>query len=734
MNDPTSPTAGPRVSSEVQQTGPIPMFDQHLKLLSDSYIGFFEDRIRVEEIYIESLRRLHAKAKSIDGYMDDRVNHSTTTRQAWREIRDSVEREADSRYAFLAMLRGEVMAPLVQIRETQERTKKRIREDLKESITAHADFAENTLPRLKRAYLKRCQEADEHRSASNRESPTSPVLDSNPVQRAQSVTSPSPTRLGSRPASTQITPRNRSPSTAAGTFADLAQQGKKGLNQLKGFLDGTKAGTTSNGPAAKTEAALRSVRAKREADEADKEYRKAVHWCETLRLRRVKILEGGYNSLEIFVREATDAVKKSLTVYVDNLLALAKTNVNFAEHAAPLVMKISAEKDTERIHALIPPSLAAATPKRILYHNYHVGDCPDICFGVALVDYATSRNLQEGVTPRIVQLCISEIEARGLEMEGIYRISGRHALVQDLVHKIERDERSFKFDPQTDDVYCVSSLLKQYLRQLPEPLFRFPLADRMQHTKEREEHASKGFPLLRSKIRRLPPIHQATLKHIIEHLSNVASRSAVNKMDTKNIAIVFGSVIFGEDDVPNGADVLSMQSWKDSVMEDLIIFARELFDGRTQPASPPLPSRPLDEPEQPPYPYGSSLTTYTTLPAELQRSMDSVVSGSTSPSDDFAPQFGNNPPPSIHPSRRTNHTKTPSTSSHFGGSATALTEADESVVSDAAEQTPRPENGTAPTMTLAVQPPSNAPSVSESSETSAARAVSPTSSEGEGRQ
>lgn len=40
--------------------------------------------------------------------------------------------------------------------------------------------------------------------------------------------------------------------------------------------------------------ALRAVKAKREADEADKEYRKAVHWMETLRLRRTKILEGGY--------------------------------------------------------------------------------------------------------------------------------------------------------------------------------------------------------------------------------------------------------------------------------------------------------------------------------------------------------------------------------------------------------------------------------------------------------
>lgn len=65
--------------------------------------------------------------------------------------------------------------------------------------------------------------------------------------------------------------------------------------------------------AGRSDNALRSVRAKREADEAgvlpfdviylctvlhvptqDKEYRKGVHWLETLRLRRVKILESGY--------------------------------------------------------------------------------------------------------------------------------------------------------------------------------------------------------------------------------------------------------------------------------------------------------------------------------------------------------------------------------------------------------------------------------------------------------
>ncbi|EJD55489.1 RhoGAP-domain-containing protein [Auricularia subglabra TFB-10046 SS5] len=684
------------------------------------------------------MRRLHARANAIDGYWDDRAEHLSTVRLAWRELRDNVEREADSRYAFLAMLKTEVLSPLVQIRDVQERTKKRIREDLKDSITAHNDFAENTLPRLKRTYLKRCQEADEHKAAASRDSATSPVLteSNNGVQRSQTVSAPSPTRLGGRPTSMQAAPRNRSPSTAGGTFADLAQQGKKGLNQLKGFLDGSKSNVTTNGPAAKTETALRGVRAKREADDADKEYRKGVHWLETLRLRRVKILESGYNSLEIFVRESTEAIKKSMTVYVDNLLALAKTNVNFAEHASPLVAKISAEKDTERIHAMIPRSLAAATPKRVIYHNYHVGDCPDICFGISLVDYATSRNLAEGEIPRIVQLCIADIEQRGLDAEGIYRISGRHAAVQELVHKIERDERAFKFDPSTDDIYCVSSLLKQYLRTLPEPLFRFPLAERMQHTEEREGHAAKGFPLLRSKIRRLPPIHQATLKAVVEHLTNVASHSTTNKMDVKNLAIVFGAVIFGEDEIPKGGDVLSLQSWKDTVMEDLITCSGDLFDLQQLQqlqSSPALPPRPLDEPEQPPYPYGSTLTTFATIPPQ-HKSMDSVVSGiSTSPTDDFAPQF-NNPPVSIHPSRRAGHTKSPSSSTNFGGSATALTEGDESVGSDNPEETPRPDaapqTDPAAPVTLHIQPPEN---TAVSTDQRSSGASSPTRLPGDGQ-
>jgi hypothetical protein len=35
-----------------------------------------------------------------------------------------------------------------------------VKEDIKESALAHTDFAENQLPKLRRAYARKCQEID----------------------------------------------------------------------------------------------------------------------------------------------------------------------------------------------------------------------------------------------------------------------------------------------------------------------------------------------------------------------------------------------------------------------------------------------------------------------------------------------------------------------------------------------------------------------------------------------
>lgn len=89
--------------------------------------------------------------------------------------------------------------------------------------------------------------------------------------------------------------------------------GKRQLNSLMTLLDKGGGSVQERLAGGKENNALRSVRAKRELDEAgrlctstklhgwpdspiqDKEYRAGVHWLETLRLRRNKTIESGYN-------------------------------------------------------------------------------------------------------------------------------------------------------------------------------------------------------------------------------------------------------------------------------------------------------------------------------------------------------------------------------------------------------------------------------------------------------
>lgn len=84
---------------------------------------------------------------------------------------------------------------------------------------------------------------------------------------------------------------------------------------------------------------------------------------------------------------------------------------------------ISTIKDMAGVSSFIQHSMLSAIPKPIPYYNFFVGECGDLIFGFSLIDYATARNLPDGEIPKIVRLCIEEVDKRGLECEGLYRVS-----------------------------------------------------------------------------------------------------------------------------------------------------------------------------------------------------------------------------------------------------------------------------------------------------------------------
>ena len=149
------PSARPPMSTPPDQ-GPLALFDLYLRILSDSYLTFLQERFAQGSLsssysfspdfcYLsvggrskktspsirsppsplcsplitpnsyDSLMELHRKTLNVDQFFDSRLE-STTLRSAWSEVRDNLEREAQTRRAFMDSITHEVINPLVSFK------------------------------------------------------------------------------------------------------------------------------------------------------------------------------------------------------------------------------------------------------------------------------------------------------------------------------------------------------------------------------------------------------------------------------------------------------------------------------------------------------------------------------------------------------------------------------------------------------------------------------------------
>ncbi|KAH0629013.1 hypothetical protein JD844_010743 [Phrynosoma platyrhinos] len=115
---------------------------------------------------------------------------------------------------------------------------------------------------------------------------------------------------------------------------------------------------------------------------------------------------------------------------------------------------------------------------------------------------------------------------RGLDVDGIYRVSGNLAIIQKLRFIVDREravtsdgryvfpeqrcqeEKLQLSDPQWDDVHVLTGALKLFFRELPEPLVPYSLFD-----------------------------------EFVASVSKVMEHSDANRMTTQNIGIVFGPTL-----------------------------------------------------------------------------------------------------------------------------------------------------------------------------------------------
>ncbi|XP_035760344.1 rho GTPase-activating protein 9 [Neolamprologus brichardi] len=167
---------------------------------------------------------------------------------------------------------------------------------------------------------------------------------------------------------------------------------------------------------------------------------------------------------------------------------------------------------------------------------------------------------ERSTVPRFVRLCTEAVERRGLETDGIYRVSGNLAVIQKLRFLVNHEravttdgrymfpaelvqEEKLNLDEsEWEDIHVITGALKLFFRELPEPLVPYGFFTDIVETVKMSDYMDK-IDRLKCLVLNMPPPNHDTLQFMCRHLKRVLENSETNRMTTQNIGIVFGPTL-----------------------------------------------------------------------------------------------------------------------------------------------------------------------------------------------
>ncbi|CAJ1099387.1 ralA-binding protein 1-like [Octopus vulgaris] len=198
------------------------------------------------------------------------------------------------------------------------------------------------------------------------------------------------------------------------------------------------------------------------------------------------------------------------------------------------------EKETKRVKYKLKDK------KKSKRQDFHIGFsagavqpsgniCEKPVFGVPLTLAVERSKCHDGIElPAIFRECIDYIEEHGLLCEGIYRISGVKSKVQMLKEAYNNGVPAYLYEHEPN---VVASLLKQFLRELPEPVLTTALMPKFEDASTIKNH-SKCIEQFRTLIDLIPNCNRLLLSWMIVHMTHIIKRQKENKMSLQNVSIV----------------------------------------------------------------------------------------------------------------------------------------------------------------------------------------------------
>ncbi|XP_016064885.1 PREDICTED: unconventional myosin-IXb isoform X4 [Miniopterus natalensis] len=168
-------------------------------------------------------------------------------------------------------------------------------------------------------------------------------------------------------------------------------------------------------------------------------------------------------------------------------------------------------------------------------------------FGVC-VDSLTS---DKASVPIVLEKLLEHVEMHGLYTEGLYRKSGAANRTRELRQALQTDPSTVKLE--NFPIHAITGVLKQWLRELPEPLMTFAQYGdflRAVELPEKQEQLAAIYAVLEH----LPEANHNSLERLIFHLVKVALLEDVNRMSPSALAIIFAPCLLR---CPDNSDPLT---------------------------------------------------------------------------------------------------------------------------------------------------------------------------------
>ncbi|CAF0979051.1 unnamed protein product [Adineta ricciae] len=197
------------------------------------------------------------------------------------------------------------------------------------------------------------------------------------------------------------------------------------------------------------------------------------------------------------------------------------------------------------------------------------------CFHCDLAEHCTKHIGRPIAYP--IETCIHLLRGSETE-EGLFRIAPAHGKQKKLVAELDLQllNKHSRLNVLGYDAHVAAGTLKQYLRELPDCLLTDKLLSQWIEVPTLSTDEAR-IQRIGELISQLPKVNYDNLCYLIRFLSDVAAKSAENKMTAGNLGICIGCSILYAKDQPSIPMMSNSYTQSSTIVELMIVHHKKLF-------------------------------------------------------------------------------------------------------------------------------------------------------------